>query len=161
MKLNIQLTSNSQQILAEMRGFSGGLAQSVASAMDRENELTVGHISRTKLRQRGPKTLGAVSRLLSESVRRTTAVVSGSSISSTIGSNVKYAAVHEFGAGPFTIRAKPGKALRFFAGGNVVFARSVNHPGFPARGMFAAGLEERAENYSQSVSKAIEEAWSK
>jgi len=161
MSLKIELTSNARVILGEIRGFQGELAQAVARTMDEQNELTVGHISRTKLSQRGPRTLGVVSNRLRGSVRRTAATISGSTISSTIGTNVKYAAVHEYGTGPYKIRAKPGKALRFFAGGNVVFAREVNHPGFPARGMFAAGLEERAENYSQAVSKAIEEAWGK
>ena len=161
MSYKIELTSNAEAILAEMRGFASGLPQSIARTMDTQNELTIGHISRSKLSQRGPKTLGVVSNRLRGSVRRTNATVSGTSVESTIGTNVKYAAVHEYGTGPYKIRPKSGKALRFFAGGNVVFARHVNHPGFPARGMFAAGLQERADRYSEAISKTIEEAWAK
>jgi phage gpG-like protein len=48
-----------------------------------------------------------------------------------IGTNVEYAAIHEFGGKtkPHTIRAKKAKALRFTMGGQVFFRKSVNHPG--------------------------------
>lgn len=48
----------------------------------------------------------------------------------------KYAAIHEYGGRtrPHVIRARRGGVLRFvMPGGEVVFARSVNHPGSKIR----------------------------
>lgn len=47
--------------------------------------------------------------------------------------NVSYAdAVHD-GSGPYTIRPRKGKALKFVVEGRTVFARSVRHPGTKGR----------------------------
>lgn len=46
-----------------------------------------------------------------------------------VGSNKPYAAFHQFGTKPYTIKAKNGKALKF-AG---KFRKQVKHPGLPAR----------------------------
>ena len=53
--------------------------------------------------------------------------------SASVGTDVKYAAVHQLGRGPFTVTAKRGKALAFSIGGNLLFRRSVHIPGIPAR----------------------------
>lgn len=47
----------------------------------------------------------------------------------TIGSDVFYAPYVHDGTRPHVIRPKRGKALRFVIGGQVVFARVVQHPG--------------------------------
>lgn len=39
----------------------------------------------------------------------------------------------EFGTKPHVIEAKPGKMLRFQAGGKVIYTRRVNHPGTRAQ----------------------------
>lgn len=50
-----------------------------------------------------------------------------------VGSDVKYAYdVHE-GTRRHTIKATPGRLLRFNVGGRVVYAKKVNHPGSKAR----------------------------
>lgn len=56
--------------------------------------------------------------------------------------NISYAdAVHD-GSGPYTIRPKKGKALKFVVDGQTVFARSVRHPGTKGRPWIArAGRE--------------------
>lgn len=47
--------------------------------------------------------------------------------------NVNYAdAVHD-GSGPYVIRPRKGKALKFVVDGQTVFARSVRHPGTKGR----------------------------
>lgn len=160
-RFTIKVTSNVPEVAREVGAFRGLAAQAVASAMDRENQLTIGHITRTKLSQRGPKTLGVISNRLRGSARAVAAVVRGSSVESGIGSNVKYAGVHEFGSRPYTIRPKSARFLRFATPRGVVFARQVNHPGLPARAPFSTGIEERSENYSTALAEAIEEAWSK
>jgi phage gpG-like protein len=160
-KFTIKIESNAAEIVRGFKEWPRVMAQSVASAMDRENQFTIGHITRTKLSQRGPKTLGVVSGRLRGSVRATAALASTFSVTSQIGTNVKYAAVHEFGSRPYVIRPKTARFLRFATPRGVVFARQVNHPGLPARAMFSTGIEERSENYSTALAAAIEEAWSK
>ena len=60
------------------------------------------------------------------------------------------AAWNEFGTGPHTIAAKPGKVLAFTgSGGETVFVRQVNHPGIPERPFFRqaiAGMEDGIAN---------------
>lgn len=59
-----------------------------------------------------------------------THVVGRDSVS--VGTNVVYAAIHQFGGqtGPRVIRPRRAKALAFpGAGGEIVFRRSVRHPG--------------------------------
>lgn len=45
------------------------------------------------------------------------------------GRGVRYVGVEEFGSAPHRITARRRKALRFTVGGQVVFRRSVQHPG--------------------------------
>ena len=161
MSVRIELTENAKDVLRQVQDFSRDMAQSVARAMDRENQFAIGHIQATKLSQRGPSTLGVVTNRLRGSLRATPAMVSSSAVESSIGTNVKYAGAHEFGTKPFSIRPRAGKVLRFATPRGVVFARMVKHPGLPARRPIGSGIEERAANYSEAMSKAIEEAWSK
>lgn len=59
--------------------------------------------------------------------------------------DVDYAlAVHD-GSGPYTIRPRKGKALKFEVGGRTVYAKSVRHPGTRGRPwMRRAGQEVAA-----------------
>jgi phage gpG-like protein len=160
----IQIETNAADVARATGAFRGVAAQAIAGALDRENQFTIGYISRTKLSQRGPKTLGVGQTnggRLRGSLRASQARASGSEIESGIGTNVKYAAAHEFGTGPYVIRPKKGRFLRFGTPRGIVFARQVNHPGLPARAPIATGIEERSENYSAGIAKAVEEAWSK
>lgn len=50
-----------------------------------------------------------------------------------VGSNLNYALVHHEGAKPHTMTMPQGRIMRFNAGGRVVYARRVNHPGFRGR----------------------------
>jgi phage gpG-like protein len=61
--------------------------------------------------------------------------IDAASMTVTVGSNVKYAQFHERGSGPYVIRPKSGKFLRFPTAGGMRFAREVNHPGIPQRRM--------------------------
>lgn len=85
-----------------------------------------------------PKKDGTPSRLrksgtLAKSIRVTEATSRGT----TIGSDRKYAAIHQLGGKTpaRTIRARNGAALKFAMGGRIIYRRSVRHPGskIPAR----------------------------
>lgn len=155
----IDLTIEAQEVLRSLQTMPERLTVAMVAAMNDENFVTVGYIQERKLKTRGPTTLGVGTGpgggRLWQSVHATKPVVNGTSISSSIGTNVKYAAVHEFGAAPFTIRPKNKKALRFSVGGAYHYAKSVRHPGFPARRMFGSAIEEREADYRKAMSEAI------
>ena len=58
-----------------------------------------------------------------------------------IASPLTYAPAVEAGSKAHVIRPKNGKYLRFTAGGNVVYAREVRHPGAKGARMFAQGAD--------------------
>ena len=62
----------------------------------------------------------------------------------TIGSDVEYAAMVNDGTRPHVIRPRNRQVLRFRVGGQVVFARVVNHPGTRARPFLDRALREVA-----------------
>lgn len=161
MSVKLDISENAREIARQLREFPQEMARGVAAAMDSQNQLSIGHITARKLSSRGPSTLGVVTGRLRGSVRATKASASASGVESSIGTNVKYAGAHEYGSKPHVIRPRSRKFLRFSGRNGVVFARFVNHPGTPARAPIGTGIAERRDNYSQALSKAIEEAWTK
>ena len=153
--ISIELSQEAQDLARKLGTLPARVGPALARTMRFQNELTVAHIVLTKLTNAGPTFLNARTSRLRGSVRATSPRVSGFDISSSIGTNVKYAAVHEYGCGPYTIRARNGKALRWGNATGVHFARTVRHPGFPARRMFETGIEECADAYSEAFSETI------
>jgi len=131
------------------------LLSRVARGMDKGNQLTLSYIQRNKLSQKGATTLAVRSHRVRGSARVSMARIVGTGVESTMGSNVKYAAVHEYGCGPYTIRARNGKAMRWGNASGIHFARTVRHPGFPARRMFGSGIEECADIYNRKIGEEI------
>jgi len=151
----IELSHEAQDLIRKFGGLPTSIGPALARTMRFQNQLTVGHIVATKLTNSGPAFLNARTSRLRGSVRASVPSISGSTVESTIGTNVRYAAVHEYGCGPYTIRARTAKALRWGNASGVHFSRTVRHPGFPARRMFETGVEERAENYGDALSQTI------
>lgn len=159
-KVWFEIGSDARKVSEMLSRARGSFMQAICRAMDLENQLAIGHISKARLSKRGPDTLGVVSGRLRSSLRATKAEESGDGITSEIGSNVKYAAAHEYGTKPYTIRPKNKKALRFSGRHGPVFAKLINHPGLPARAPIQRGVEERQNNYVTTITKAMEKAWS-
>lgn len=67
-----------------------------------------------------------------------------SETSATVESNVAYAPYVHDGTRPHRIRPRNRQALRFNVGGQVVFAKVVNHPGTRARPFLVRALREVA-----------------
>lgn len=182
--LQITLSPRAQQLLAAAPAWPLALRGAIAAAMDKENELTTGQIQRRKLSVRGPQTLGVRTNRLRLSARPTKATVTADAILSSIGSNVKYAGVHEYGftgSAPvkaYTRRAPQGDRFKNGQGGTIArltlqrggikpnaraqvssgFAQVRAHTrkmNFPARAPFRTGIEERLPNYSAALSRAI------
>lgn len=120
---NVELTSNAQAVLETAERIPDELAEAIAKAMDTENQLTVGHIVKTKLSRRSATTLGVVTNRLRGSLRATKSKAKSREVTSSIGSNVRYAGVHEFGfrgtvtVGAFTRRNPRGDKFNFLARG--------------------------------------------
>lgn len=173
--LQITLSPRAQKLLAAAPAWPLALKTAIAQTMDRQNELTTGYIQRTKLSRRGPLTLGVRTNRLRLSARPSPAVVSGDAILSAIGTNVKYAGIHEFGfdgqvkVRAFTRRQVSNDQVSGRRRGFVARERreQVSATGIarvrahtrrlrmPERAMFRSGIEERLPNYSAAISQAI------
>lgn len=70
-----------------------------------------------------------------------------------VGTNIEYAADVEFGTGPHTITGDP---LRFTVGGEVVFAKEVQHPGTPAQPYLGPALDAAADYITRRLREAFE-----
>ena len=67
------------------------------------------------------------------------------------------AAWNEFGTGPHTIAAKPGKVLAFTgSGGETVFVRQVNHPGIPERPFFRQAIARMEDGIANIIKAGID-----
>lgn len=69
----------------------------------------------------------------------------GSRVVGKVFNDAKYAAAVEKGSSPHTIRARTRRRpMRFVIGGQVIFARSVRHPGTPPRPWLTQAAERVA-----------------
>jgi phage gpG-like protein len=162
---SIVLTTNPPDLVQRLADQPRYLRR-IAGVIDKENQLTVGHIISTRMTGQGPfppseGRLGVRTGRLRRSLRATRTEVVGDGVVSAIGTNVQYMGPHEFGGqtAPHVIRAKNGKALRFGVGGRVVFRKSVKHPGskIPARAPIRRGIEFRQPHYTQAIGQATVE----
>jgi HK97 gp10 family phage protein len=85
----------------------------------------------------------------------------GDRIAATVGTNLVYAAIHEYGGTTraHVIEACKGKALAFQMGGQDVFFKRVNHPGshMPERSFLRSSLEENAGSIKAAIEQAVAE----
>lgn len=170
-ELTITLDPAAQALLRRLETFPG---PAIAAAMDRENELSIGHIQSERMSRRGPETLGVVSNRLRSSLRRTVAVIETNSVASSIGSNVKYMGVHEFGyqgtvqVSPFLRRNPRGNITTLTRrGATKLIASGVSHVRahsrtmkMPERAPIRRGLADRSTAYGRAISDAIIEHYS-
>ena len=186
-QFKINLTPEAEALVANLQAMPANALMAIARAMDQENLITESHIRETRLTGQGPfpveqHRLGRRTGRLRESLASSPAVISGNQVVSGIGSNVVYAAVHEFGT---TIHRKEREQkirLRTDARGNLmrqlghsnlaVFARSSSgyaHNRFkestvkvgahdvvmPERAPVRTGIQECLPNYNRSLSAAL------
>lgn len=75
--------------------------------------------------------------------------------------DVPYGRIHEYGGktAAHVIEAKNGKALAFAKGGQMVFARRVNHPGslMPERSFMRSSLKDMKDEIIQKMTLAVRE----
>jgi phage gpG-like protein len=189
MSATVQITiSNEAAGLISRIADKRGLQSAIAREMDFQLNLTVGHIVKNRLRGHGPfpveqHRLGERSHNLYRSLRASKCVIQGDTITGTIGTNVKYAAIHEFGgvikrvtlAGSVRlaterrgnlIRQGPNGKLAVFARQGRKTATTVPFAGgkryeitIPARAPITTGIQDRAADIGAGVSRAIIAFW--
>jgi phage gpG-like protein len=77
--------------------------------------------------------------------------------------NLPYAAIQEYGGktAAHVIEAKNGKALAFMMGGNMVFAKKVNHPGsnIPSRSYMRSSLTDMKDEIINRMRGSVVEGF--
>lgn len=182
--MNIPLTSNATNILRALARMPADMLAAMKRELDEQNQLTVGHIQANRLSGKGPfdpslGKLGVRTNRYRQSVRRSPAIITGSSISSAIGTNLKpYPTIHEFG-GAFTrkagsvrlrtdasgalMRRGPNGRLATFAGRRHKRAKVVHFDAHgvkvPARAPLQRGIADKAPDYARRLPTAIVSTW--
>jgi phage gpG-like protein len=85
----------------------------------------------------------------------------GKSFWGSVGTNVVYAAIHEYGGRtpPHVIEPKYKKALAFEIGGETIIRRRVHHPGsvMPERSFLRSALRDMAPQIKTEIEAALAE----
>jgi len=186
-QLKIQLTPDAEKAVAGMQTLPVRVVNYIAAGMNQENKLTMTHVQRAHLNGTGPfppseHKLGVRSGHLWQSVNASAAVIAGNTVDTAIGSNILYAAVHEFGARirmparQQTIRHRldaRGNLVKQFGNSNLLMFAKKTHKrarktivavgehiiNMPERAPFRTGIQECAPNYTKTISAHIIEAW--
>ena len=180
-QVQITLTKEAEQIVRKLQTLPVAVMKAIAAGMDKANQFAVGRIQKDHLTGTGPfpvelHKLGKRSSRLLGSVNASPAVVEGETVRSGIGSNVSYAAIHEFGGRIHKERSTKFVRLKTDARGNLVrnlkggaiFAKKKHNRfksvravvpqhdiNIPERAPFRTGIAEAAPDYRREISRAI------
>ncbi len=165
---------NDHGLTERMRQFPARALAATARALDEQNELTVSAIisRRLSFNRDPPSTpdgLRVQSGRLRSSMRRTKAAIQGTGVVSSIGTNVKYAGVHEEGfTGTVQVpghQRRLSETLSFRFGGKTTRRQVQGRDSFvrphsrkmnlPARRFMARTIEERLPEYVEAIGKAV------
>ena len=181
--VQIGFTPEANAVLQRLSHLPRNILVGAARGMDNANELTIRVIQKDFLSfpKDGPTTLEGlrvVTNQLRPSIHASKARIEGDSVTSSIGSKVSYAALHEFGgtvhhqarkgvvrlhtdrAGNLLRQGANGK-LAIFARKSHKLAKTVNYEGkaydvtYPARAPVRRGIERNMEDIKAIVSQAI------
>jgi hypothetical protein len=185
--IQIKLTPKAEALLQTVKTLPAWGMDAVCLGMDRANEIALANIESKHLRGKGPfppeeHRLGVITGRLWQAAWASSSVASGTTVTSSIGDNVAYAQIHEFG-GTIHHEARTGTArLRTDAHGNLlhqaananllVFARAshkrvkevaykaeAHDVEMPERAPFRTGIEEVLDQYGRMVSAELVKAW--
>lgn len=76
---------------------------------------------------------------------------------STVGTNVAYALVQDQGSDPYMIYPRGAQALRFEIAGNVIYAKSVMHPGIQGTNYIEGAVSATNNRVNEFVAMSLEE----
>lgn len=179
--LQVTFTPAAQAVLDRFQTLPQRVLVAIKRGMDYENQHTVAIIQRDFLSfpKQSPPTrdgLRVITNRLRGSVRATKAVISGSAVTASIGSNVQYAAAHEFGfsgrvnvpqhqrkiiVGTAIAFTKSGRKKRIQVGGTTTVRAHTRELNLPARRPFLRGIMRNRDALVATVSQRIVEAATK
>lgn len=193
--VQIKLSPKAEALLKTVKEMPSWGMDAICKGMDTANQRAMANITKKHLTGEGPfppdqHRLGVDTNLLRGSIWVAAATASGTRVDSAIGTNVKYAGIHEFGgtikhkARTGTSRLltdKTGNLLRQAANANLaVFARTkkkvrkmdgsfkevsytaeAHDVTMPERAPFRTGIQEVLPEYGRLVSAALVKAWPK
>jgi len=176
------LTDNAAAVLRQISTMPERMGRGIAQAFDQQNLLTIAYAQQHKLSGPRPAVLGVVTNRLRLSLNASPAVVEGNTITSAIGTNVRYAGVHERGfegdvqvdgytrrilnktASRYTFDMATGRTTKSKRKiravlGQVTVRPFTRHMNVPARPYLSSSIAERHYDYGFAISKAIVTAW--
>lgn len=142
------------------------MLRAVAKGMERGTLVIAGKIQKERLTGKGPfpipqNRLGVVTGRLRQSVRTTKPQINGDQVTTSIGSNVSYAALHEFGfsglvkvkAHPVTIEKAFGRKLK----APVTFTRKAHERSvtIAERKPFRTGIAEHLGDIETEITREV------
>ena len=154
----VQFTPAATAALAKLEAAPAKLLPALAATLDTQNELTTGHIQKTKLSRRSATTLGVRTNRLRSSLRPSKTTITGNRLESAIGTNVRYAGVHEFGFTGTVTRPQANVRTHRRKGRTITAHTRRPHTArlnIKARAPIATGIKERAPNYTRALSATI------
>jgi phage gpG-like protein len=174
-EIEINLSQKAQEILGAPGGVPRKVIASIQAAMNLQMELTASAVVKNRMSElrKGPispdKLRVETGRLRRSMMRGGDGNISkkaeftGNEIVGSVGTNVRYAAVHEFG-GTFrrTLRATSRAVERNFFGKKRTVVRigfrQAHSATYPARRPIGRTVDERRQIFVDAISKAIVEA---
>jgi hypothetical protein len=156
-KVRLMFALDVEQVTAGIEEKSGLLADMLAERIDRVNammaERVKGNLSGAVLNEQSGKLLSTVQQVPTQ---RSGDELYGSVVAG--GPEAPYGIYFEEGGlGYYTIAAVNARALAFMMGGNLVFAKLVNHPPIPKLPWFAPEVLTAMEQMPQALRQVISE----
>ena len=158
----IEISVSGDKVVAQLRGVGQQAQDRLLKAMQR---LMIDLQRKVKEEKLSGQVLQNRTGTLRRSINQTV-TADGSSITGQVGTNVVYAAIHEFGGktAPHLIEAKNAAALAFIAPwgpgkgpGGLSFFKSVHHPGsqMPERSFLRSALQDMQGQIEETLAKAV------
>ena len=144
-------------VFARLDQIPGKVAAALRQAVEAEAIKLTAYVKEQKLSGQALKTqTGTLQRSINYQLQD-----EGDRIAATVGTNVVYAGIHEYGGTTraHVIEARKAKALAFQMGGQTVFFKRVNHPGshMPERSFLRSALAENAGSIRDALERAVAE----
>lgn len=167
--LSITLSGEALELLRTLPQAGERAGRAIAQTLDLQNELTIGYAQKNKLSGPRPSVLGVITNRLRSSLRRNDATVSDGMVEGAIGTNVEYAAVHEYGFdGEVTVKSfvrkqrsrdlVKGKKQKLVSSGVAYVKSFTRHMRMPERSFIRSSISERLDDYNNALSAAVLDA---